>query len=134
MDAPRRLRTFWMRAGLALLALALAGAGLGALGRRALLAPLVAFDPATDVARGALGIACIVIALAPGARALLGPMAAFLLGAAALGALSPTLFGFPARAGLPLRLDAGENVIHAAIGAWAAYVATRVADEKVERN
>lgn len=49
--------------------------------------------------------------------------ACLLLGA--LGIFSPTLFGYPARLGLGLRLGWMENSALLALGAWGAYVANR---------
>lgn len=83
-------------------------------------------EPVHDALHLALGGASLALAFArlPPARtrALAGSAATLYLGLAALGILSPTLFGYGRWLGL--RLDVSENILHAAIGAWAAYVAS----------
>lgn len=118
-------RLFWRVSGGVFLLLALAGLALAATGQRAV-SPFLAFDAPHDAIHLALAAVALALGFAPLGEARLRRLAlAFgiaYLALAALGLLSPGLFGFGRRAGL--RLEIVENLVHLALGAWGARVGT----------
>lgn len=129
---PNDPRTLWLATGALLAIVAILGFVLSATGRRALLGSTLLFDQPHNVlhvllAAVSLALAFIPLADATSRRIALGFGIGY-LALAVLGAFSPTLFGYGTRLGATpnarLHLEMGENLLHFALGAWAAYVGT----------
>lgn len=117
---------FWRASGILLIIIALAGFGLTAAGQARMLGRAAVFDDTHNTIHLALGLFALAIGIGrskPALRRRAAPVfAAIYLGLAVLGMISASIFGFGTLVGM--RLELGENVLHLALGVWAAYVAS----------
>lgn len=129
---PNDPRTLWLATGAVLAAVAVAGFALAETGRRAALGQYFLLDRPHNLVHAVLAVASLALAFAPlpettSRRVALG-FGILYLGLAVIGAFSANLFGYGTRLGTTanarLHLEMGENLLHFALGAYAAYVGT----------